>query len=164
MELSLVVGVTVYMPQGWSKRKIEEENFQLSIHALEGKQLGITSGFSGYIRVFGTTLEGVHDDYYFLIEHGKIVASEKIEIERKIRTIRDDVFEEMNCPYGKCEVHVVKLDGSQLDISKEVNEDCLLEEKIPFKSEIDREALLKQLNTDNIDVERYLAKLKKATL
>ncbi|MCD6467236.1 MAG: hypothetical protein J7L10_04880 [Methanomicrobia archaeon] len=148
----------MYMPKGWIKTRFEEKNFNLNIKDLKNKHLGIDGSFSGYIRVFGTTPHDTHDDYYFLIENGRIIAAEKVEIERKIRTIRDDVFNEMDNLYKECEISVVRLDKSQLDISKEINEDCLLENRVVFKSELNREELLKKINADHINVERLLYK------
>jgi|GEM_PF-1551142 len=151
----------MYMPKGWIKTRFEEKNFHLNIKDLKNKHLGIDDSFSGYIRIFGTNSQNIHDDYYFLIENGRIIAAEKVEIERKIRTIRDDVFNEMDNLYKECEIRVVRLDKSQLDISKEINEDCLLENRVVFRSELNREELLKKINADHINVERLLYKFER---
>jgi len=148
----------MYIPKGWLKTRIEEKDFHLNIRSLKEKHLGVDSSFSGYIRIFGTNPQNVHDDYYILIENGRTIAAEKVEIERKIRTIRDDVFNEMDHFYKECEISVVRLDKSELDISKEINEDCSLENRVVFRSELNREELLKKINADHINVEKLLYK------
>ncbi len=151
----------MYMPKGWPKKDLEEKDFQLSLTELKKRKLGIDASFSGYIRVFGVNSTEHHDDYYFLIEHGAIIAAEKVEIERKIRTIGGDVIEEMDHRYNQCEITVIKFDLSQLEISKEMNEECALSTKLPFRSDIDREQLLKRINTGRIDADKILHRLKK---
>jgi len=151
----------MHVPKGWLRKKIEEKNFRLSIDTLKEKQLGIDRSFSGYVRIFGTTSQNTHDDYYLLIENGKIIGAEKVEIEKNIRTLREESLEKMECTYVECEIQVVKLERSEMEIAKEINENCLLENKIEFKSELNRKELLKKMNIDNIDVEDLLYKFEK---
>ncbi|MCK4636272.1 MAG: DUF2226 domain-containing protein [Methanomicrobia archaeon] len=151
----------MYMPKGWLKTRIEEKDFHLNMEKLKEIHLDIGSDFSGYIRIFGTNIQDMHDDCYFLIENGKIIAAEKIEIERKIRTIRDDVFNELDCLYKECEINVVRLDKSQLNISKDTNEICLLDNGVSFISELNREELLNRISAGNINVDRFLYKFEK---
>ena len=48
-----------------------------------------------------------------------------------------------------------------IDVSKEINEDCLLENRVVFRSELKREELLKKINADHINVERLLYKFER---
>lgn len=147
----------MYMPKGILKKRVEKKDFTLNLENLKEEKLGITKNFSGYIRLLCTDYEGSHDDVYLLVNRGTIVAAEKVEIERKIRTIKDNVLDELEKEYRKCEISIFGLGSREMEVAKEVNEDCELKKKVIFLSAIDREELLKRIKTD-VDVEKVLSK------